>query len=129
MKITSVVPLALAAAFTLGSFAATAQESDPAIGKPGKPLGTQQQRMRTCNAEAKAQSLKGDERKAFMSTCLKGGAKAVAANDTVKASEPTAAQLKRKACSDDAKSRGIKGGERKEFMRTCVRDDRLSHAD
>ena len=29
--------------------------------------------MRDCNAEAKKQELKGDERKAFMKTCLSGG--------------------------------------------------------
>lgn len=33
----------------------------------------QQQKMKACNQEAKAQSLKGDERKRFMSTCLKAG--------------------------------------------------------
>jgi len=27
--------------------------------------------MKTCNADAKAKDLKGDERKAFMSECLK----------------------------------------------------------
>ncbi|MCM3971319.1 PsiF family protein [Pseudomonas aeruginosa] len=27
--------------------------------------------MKTCNADASAKALKGDERKAFMSTCLK----------------------------------------------------------
>jgi len=32
----------------------------------------QHERMKRCNADAKAQSLKGDARKAFMSTCLKG---------------------------------------------------------
>ena len=32
---------------------------------------SQQSRMKTCNADAKAKSLKGDERKAFMSECLK----------------------------------------------------------
>ncbi|MFO6418737.1 PsiF family protein [Hylemonella sp. W303a] len=31
---------------------------------------TQQERMKSCNAEAKAKTLKGDERKAFMSQCL-----------------------------------------------------------
>ena len=31
----------------------------------------QQNRMKTCNADAKAKNLKGDERKAFMSECLK----------------------------------------------------------
>ena len=32
----------------------------------------QHERMRRCNAEAKDQTLKGEERKAFMSTCLRG---------------------------------------------------------
>ncbi|WP_432206239.1 PsiF family protein [Escherichia coli] len=31
----------------------------------------QQTRMKTCNADEKAKTLKGDERKAFMSECLK----------------------------------------------------------
>lgn len=35
-------------------------------------MTTQRQKMRTCNADAKAKALKGDERKKFMSTCLKG---------------------------------------------------------
>ncbi len=33
---------------------------------------TQQERMKSCNAEAKAQKLSGDARKSFMSECLKG---------------------------------------------------------
>ena len=33
---------------------------------------TQQEKMKTCSADAKAKSLKGAERKSFMSTCLKG---------------------------------------------------------
>ena len=32
----------------------------------------QQNKMKTCNAEAGRKALKGDERRAFMSTCLKG---------------------------------------------------------
>ncbi|ENO84928.1 PsiF family protein, partial [Thauera linaloolentis] len=32
----------------------------------------QHERMKRCNAEAREQALKGDERKTFMSTCLKG---------------------------------------------------------
>lgn len=32
----------------------------------------QHERMRRCNAEAKEQTLKGEERKAFMSSCLRG---------------------------------------------------------
>lgn len=33
---------------------------------------TPQQRMTSCNAEAKAKALTGDARKQFMSNCLKG---------------------------------------------------------
>jgi hypothetical protein len=33
---------------------------------------TQQDRMANCNKQAGEKGLKGDERKAFMSTCLKG---------------------------------------------------------
>lgn len=33
---------------------------------------TQQDRMKACNADAKAKGLAGEERKKFMSTCLKG---------------------------------------------------------
>jgi len=32
--------------------------------------GTQQSKMKTCNKEAGEKSLKGDDRKTFMSTCL-----------------------------------------------------------
>jgi len=31
----------------------------------------QQEKMKACNADAKTKALKGDERKAFMSDCLK----------------------------------------------------------
>jgi hypothetical protein len=34
--------------------------------------GPQQSRMRTCNEEARSRDLHGDERRAFMSSCLKG---------------------------------------------------------
>lgn len=37
-----------------------------------KPLTTQQQKMKDCNAEATSKTLKGADRKTFMSTCLKG---------------------------------------------------------
>jgi hypothetical protein len=41
---------------------------------PATPAATsaQQDRMRGCNADAKGKGLKGDERKKFMSACLKG---------------------------------------------------------
>jgi len=37
-----------------------------------KKPATQQDRMKSCNAEPKAKELKGDERKAFMKECLSG---------------------------------------------------------
>ncbi|HRP65288.1 MAG TPA: PsiF family protein, partial [Thauera sp.] len=45
----------------------------------------QHERMRRCNAEAKEQQLKGDERKAFMSGCLKGRHDAGAAQPATEA--------------------------------------------
>ena len=44
------------------SFAAEPKPAD-------KP--SQQNRMKTCNTDAKAKNLKGDERRGFMSECLK----------------------------------------------------------
>jgi psiF repeat-containing protein len=38
---------------------------------PAAPA-TQQEKMTACNKEASGKGLKGDERKTFMSTCLKG---------------------------------------------------------
>lgn len=37
---------------------------------------SQQQKMKTCSADAKAKSLKGADRKTYMSSCLKGDAAA-----------------------------------------------------
>jgi hypothetical protein len=54
----------------------TAKPTKPAAvaqAQPGKESDTkhtQQERMKNCNAEAKSKTLKGDERKAFMSQCL-----------------------------------------------------------
>lgn len=35
-------------------------------------MTTQQEKMKTCNADASAKGLKGSARQSFMSTCLKG---------------------------------------------------------
>jgi psiF repeat len=39
-----------------------------------QPQVTQREKMKSCNAEAKAGAKKGAERKAFMKTCLSSGA-------------------------------------------------------
>lgn len=62
---------------------AFAQDGEAA--KPKKEFSEKQkaqhQRMRDCNAEAKDKSLKGDDRKAFMKTCLSGGKVTAEAGD------------------------------------------------
>jgi hypothetical protein len=66
----------------------------------------QQSKMVTCNVDAADK--KGDERKAFMKTCLSA--------KPVKAMTPQ--QEKMKACNVTAA--GKKGDERKAFMKTCL---------
>ena len=126
MSIKSMSALALALAFAFGGAGLHAEE----LSKSGKPLTAQQLRMKNCNAEAKSNALKGDERKAFMSTCLKGGHAATpvatvedeaaeAAPAVAKA--PTARQLQRKACGEEAKAEGLKGDPRKDYVKECMK--------
>ena len=78
----------------------------------------QQNKMGTCNAEAKTKELKGEERKKFMSECLSAKAPAPAAS----ASEAgTPQQNKMKTCNADAKAKDLKGDERKKFMSECLK--------
>lgn len=66
----------------------------------------QQSKMATCNKEAGDK--KGDERKAFMKTCLS-------------AKKETTQQSKMTTCNAEAK--GKKGDERKKFMSECLKKD------
>ncbi|QXH50981.1 phosphate starvation-inducible protein PsiF [Pseudomonas fakonensis] len=68
----------------------------------------QQEKMKTCNADATAKALKGDERKAFMSTCLKKDV-------------PQTQQDKMKTCNADATTKALKGDERKAYMSDCLK--------
>ena len=63
---TTLHAIAMAALATLLA-SGTAWAANPAP----KDKPSQQSKMKTCNADAKAQHLKGNERKAFMSQCLK----------------------------------------------------------
>jgi len=72
----------------------------------------QQEKMKTCNADPKAKTLKGDERKAFMSQCLSAAPAAAAT--------PMTQQEKMKACNADTKAKTLKGDERKAFMSECL---------
>jgi uncharacterized protein HemX len=72
----------------------------------------QQEKMKACNAQATEKGVKGDERKAFMSECLKA--------------KPMTQQEKMKACNKDASAKALKGDERKAFMSTCLAGEKKS---
>ena len=68
---------------------------------------SQQSKMSVCNKEAAEK--KGDERKKFMSSCLKKD-------------KPMTQQDKMKSCNKDAA--GMKGDGRKKFMSDCLKADK-----
>ena len=80
-----------------------------ALATPALAENAQQNRMKECNE--KAEGKKGDERKAFMSKCLKGEEAAPAAKMTP--------QERMKDCNK--KAEGKKGDERKGFMSSCLK--------
>jgi hypothetical protein len=89
-----------------------------------KELSAQQQRMKNCNAEAKEKSLKGDERKAFMKTCLSGktgDTKDTNAEAKAEKAPTNPQQSKMKDCNAQAKEKKLKGDERKAFMSSCLK--------
>lgn len=97
--------LVAATAFAGSAFASTHKGAPDmaAAGASAPAMGKQQTKMADCNASAGDK--KGDERKAFMKTCLS-------------AKKPATQQDKMKTCNAEAK--GKKGDERKAFMKTCL---------
>ncbi|WP_449430957.1 PsiF family protein [Pseudomonas putida] len=95
MKLLKVPFLVLGMLLSAQGFAATAQ----------------QEKMTNCNADATEKELKGDARKAFMSTCLKKTEPAKAATQ----------QEKMKTCNADASTKALKGDERKAYMSDCLK--------
>jgi hypothetical protein len=75
-------------------------------------LNSQQQKMKECAQEGKAKGVKGEERKAFMSSCL--SSKGMSQEDINKQ------QQKMKTCNVDAKAKNLKGADYKAFMKTCL---------
>lgn len=92
---------------TCGAFAADKEKKAPSPAQLA-----QQEKMKSCNAEAGQKELKGDERKKFMSECL--GAK----------SAPATQQNKMKSCNAEAGTKALKGDERKQFMKECLKTDK-----
>ena len=90
---------ALCCVFALGAAHAADAPAAASAAAPGK----QQTRMASCNSDAAG--MKGEERKAFMKTCL--------------SNKSTTQQDRMKSCNADAK--GKKGDERKAFMSDCLK--------
>jgi len=101
-------PTSLFAGALLALAALGAHAADDAKKAPSEKQLKQQELMKSCNAEAKDKGKTGDERKTFMSSCLKGEA----------APAKTAQQTKMTTCNADAK--GKTGDERKAFMKECL---------
>lgn len=76
------------------------------LASPVFAANSQQTKMADCNKQAGDK--KGDERKAFMKTCL----------SAQPAAAPMSQQDKMKACN--AQASGKKGDERKAFMKSCL---------
>ena len=87
------------AALSLATFVLSAQAADE------KKPTAQQSKMTTCNKEAGDK--KGDERKAFMKTCL--------------SAKKETQQDKMKSCNKEAGDKKMAGEERKKFMSTCLK--------
>jgi hypothetical protein len=83
-----------------------------------KKLSAQQSKMGNCNKEAKEKKLSGDERKKFMSSCLKGGDATPAA---ASAEKPKDQKQKMGFCNKEAGAKKLKGDERKKFMSECLK--------
>ena len=103
-----------AAASLLAANLAMAQTAGPAAEKkaPSEKQLKQQERMKACNEQAADK--KGDQRKAFMSDCLKD--------------KQSAQQDRMKACNKDAGDKKLKGEERKQFMSGCLKADKPAEA-
>src|SRR5579859_6054293 len=93
----------------LGAVLAAAVLTQPALAD-----NSQQQKMTTCNADAKTKGLTGDDRKTFMKSCL-------SASPTATDKPLNSQQQKMKSCSADAKTKGLKGDDRKKFMSDCLK--------
>jgi hypothetical protein len=101
----ALVVTAVSLALVVGSLSMASAADD-------KKLTPQQEKMKACNTQAADK--KGDERKAFMSECLKAGAPAA----------PMTQQDKMKVCNTKAGDK--KGDDRKTFMSEGLKADKKS---
>lgn len=91
--------------------------SSPAFAADEKAPTAQQSKMGACNKEAGEKALKGDERKKFMSECLKAKAPEAAKESAA----PEAKLTPMATCNKAAGEKALKGDERKKFMSGCLK--------
>ena len=91
---------------------AAALAQDKVKKEPSEKQKAQQERMKDCNG--KASDKKGDERKKFMSSCLKG-------EEAGASGKQKAQQNKMKDCNKQAGDKKMKGDERKAYMSSCLK--------
>ncbi len=122
---------------SVASMAVAADAAKPKKEFSEKQLA-QQQRMKDCSADAKGKAIKGDDRKAFMKTCLSNGSATATAGSAAATAPAAAAPVasaaavavsgdkgaaqrdKMKTCNADAKTQALKGDPRKKFMSECL---------
>ena len=90
----------------------------PAQRQPSAAQATQQERMRSCNAEAGTRSLAGDARRSFMSECLAG--RMPAAPDHQPSAAQAAQQDRMRSCNAEAGTRSLAADARRTFMSDCL---------
>jgi hypothetical protein len=73
----------------------------------------QQELMGACNKMAAQKEVKGDDRKKFMSACLKGEVPVAPAR--------TPQQERMANCNKEAGTKALKGDDRKKFMSDCLK--------
>lgn len=76
---------------------------------------SQTEKAKKCEETAKKRGLKGDDRAAFVSSCM-------AAKDTADATMSPQEKAKAdnaQSCEQQATQKGLKGKDRKAFMKTC----------
>ncbi|QNK00430.1 PsiF family protein [Dyella telluris] len=103
----------MVASVALAFAASTAFAAPQDAGSSAPAKNAQQQRMTDCNKQATGKT--GDDRKAFMSSCLKGEAPAAPTKMTQ--------QEKMKACNADPQAKSLKGDARKQFMSSCLSNE------
>jgi hypothetical protein len=106
--------LAVCLVFACTPFALAQEKKDAPKKEATAAQKKQQARMKDCNEQAGAKKMEGEERKKFMSACLKGETGA-------KGEKMTAQQARMKDCNRKASDKKLKGDERKTFMSACLK--------